>query len=191
MAERHEIRICGFGGQGVILAGQIIGQAAAIYNGKHATFIQDYGPEARGGSTRADIVVSDERVLYPYIEAPSILIAMSQQAYDKYHYENHRDALVIVDRELVKPRVVEGKRFLGIPARHIAEEMGKVAVANAVMLGFFTAVTNIISKEALRKAIAASAPKGSAELNLEAFERGYAYAQDKSDYNPKQEKSAV
>ncbi|MBA7702391.1 hypothetical protein ES703_111158 [subsurface metagenome] len=103
MANRHEIRLCGYGGQGIILAGYIVGQAASIFDGKNTTFIQDYGPEARGGACRADVVISDERVLYPYINAPSVLVAMSQQAYDKYCPRNHRDALVIIDNDLVKP----------------------------------------------------------------------------------------
>ncbi|MBI4286171.1 MAG: 2-oxoacid:acceptor oxidoreductase family protein [Chloroflexi bacterium] len=181
MAERHEIRLCGFGGQGVILAGHIIGQAAAIYEHKHATFIQDYGPEARGGSTRADVVVSDERVTYPYIETPTVLLAMSQPAYDKYHPQNHRDALVIIDAELVKPIVEAGKKVISVPARRIAEELGRTAVANSVMLGFFTAATGIVSPDAIKKAIAASVPKNTIELNLKAFDRGYAYGLEHSE----------
>ncbi len=173
MANRREIRLCGFGGQGIILAGYIIGQAASIFDGKNTTFIQDYGPEARGGACRADVVISDERVLYPYIKAPSILVAMSQQAYDKYHTENRQDTLVIIDEDLVKP--IEKKRggLFTIPARRIAEELGRVTVANVVMLGFFTAVTGIVSIDAMKKSILASVPKGTEELNMKAIERGY------------------
>ena len=112
-----EIRFSGYGGQGIIVAGYIIGQAASIFEHKYATFIQDYGPEARGGTCRADVVVSDERVLYPYITAPSVLVAMSQTAYDRYHPENHRDALVIIDKDLVKPTRMRGKELLAAPAR--------------------------------------------------------------------------
>jgi len=180
IANRHEIRLCGYGGQGIILAGHIIGQAASIFEHKHATFIQDYGPEARGGTSRADVVVSDEPVLYPYIMAPSVLVAMSQQAYDKYYPENHRDALVIIDSELVKPVRMKGKKVLAVPARQIAEELGRVAVANSVMLGFFTAVTGIVSIDAMKKSILASVPKGTDELNMRATERGYTYGLEKS-----------
>lgn len=175
MTERHEIRLCGYGGQGIVLAGHIIGQAASIFEHKYATFIQDYGPEARGGATRADVVVSDERVLYPYIETPSVLVAMSQAAYDKYHPQNHRDALVIIDNDLVQPTEMKGKRLLTVPARQIAEELGRMAVANSVMLGFFTAATNIVSVDAMKKAILASVPKDTGELNMKAFDCGYAY----------------
>jgi len=177
MAARHEIRLCGYGGQGIILAGYIIGQAASVFEEKNAVFIQDYGPEARGGACRADVVVCDEPVLYPYIEAPSILVAMSQEAYNKYFPSKREDTLVIIDQDLVTPEETSGNRLLAMPARQIAEELGRVAVANVVMLGFLTAATDIISIDAMKKSVLASVPKGTEELNMNAFEQGYAYAQ--------------
>ncbi len=183
MANRHEIRLCGFGGQGIILAGQIIGQAAAIFEHKYATFMPDYGPEARGGTCRADVVISDERVLYPFLSAPSVLVTMSQPAYDKYYPENHQDALVIIDSNLVKAEKTRGKKLLTVPASQMAERLGRVAVANAVMLGFFTAATNIVSVEAMKKSIAVSVPKGTTELNMLAFEQGYTYALENLNSN--------
>ena len=179
MTNRHEIRLCGYGGQGVILAGYIIGQAASIFDGKNTTFIQDYGPEARGGACRADVVISDERILYPYINVPSVLIAMSQEAYNKYYTEDRHDALVIIDEDLVKPGERSSVELLTVPATRIAEEMGRVMVANVVMLGFFTAVTGIVPIEAMKKSILASVPKGSEELNVKAIKRGYAYGLEK------------
>jgi len=179
MTNRHEIRLCGYGGQGIILAGYIIGQAASIFDGKNTTFTQDYGPEARGGACRADVVISDERVLYPYITAPSVLIAMSQEAYDKYYTKNRHDALVIIDENLVKPRETGKVELLTVPATRVAEELGRVTVANVVMLGFFTAVTDIVSIDAMRKSILASVPKGTEDLNMKAIERGYAYGLEK------------
>ena len=179
MAERHEIRLCGLGGQGIILAGHIIGQAASIFDGNNAVFIQDYGPEARGGTSRADVVVSDERVLYPYINAPSILVAMSQQAYDTYRPGSREDSLVIIDEDLVKHREKRKDRLLAVPARRIAEELGKVTVANVVMLGFLAAVTDIVSIKAMKESVLASVPKGTEELNMKALERGYAYGLEK------------
>jgi len=177
MANRHEIRLCGYGGQGIILAGYIVGQAASVYEGKNAVFIQDYGPEARGGACRADVVISDEAVLYPYIDAPSILVSMSQAAYDKYCPGTREDTLVIIDEELVTAEKGSGRRLLEMPARRIAEEVGRVAVANAAMLGFLTAATGVLSVDAMKKSILASVPKGTEELNLNAFEQGYAHAQ--------------
>jgi 2-oxoglutarate ferredoxin oxidoreductase subunit gamma len=178
MPVRHEIRLCGFGGQGIILAGHIIGQAAVIYEHRYATFIQDYGPEARGGATRADVVVSDERILYPYIETPTVLIAMSQPAYDKYQPQNHRQTLVIIDEDLVKAVPTDTQKLLRVPTKRIAEELGRIAVANSVMLGFFSAATSIVSTEALKKAIQASVPKQTVDLNIKAYELGYRYALD-------------
>jgi len=177
MSNRHEIRLCGYGGQGIILAGYIIGQAASVYEGKNAVFIQDYGPEARGGACRADVVISDEAVLYPYIDVPSILVSMSQEAYNKYFPGTSEDTLVIIDGELVTAEQRSGRRLLEMPARRIAEEVGRVAVANAAMLGFLTAATDVISADAMKKSILASVPKGTEELNLNAFEQGYAHAQ--------------
>ena len=179
MANRREVRLSGFGGQGIILAGHIIGQAASIFDGKNATFVQDYGPEARGGACRADVVISDEPALYPYIIAPSVLVAMSQEAYNKYHDRNNHDALVIIDEDLVKPIQTVGRKLLTMPATRIAEELGRVAVANVVMLGFLSAVTDVVSLQAMKKSILASVPKGTEELNMKAMERGYAYGLEK------------
>ncbi len=179
MVNRHEIRLCGFGGQGIILAGYIVGQAASIFDGKNTTFTQDYGPAARGGGCRAEVVISDERMLYPYVNVPSVLIVMSQEAYNKYYTERRQDTLVIVDEDLVKPRETSNVKLLTVPATRIAEELGRVMVANVVMLGFFTAATHIVSIDAMRKSILASVPKGSEELNMKAFERGYAYGLEK------------
>ena len=179
MENRHEIRLCGFGGQGVMLAGYIIGQAASIFQRKHTTHLRDYGPEARGGTCRADVVISDKPVLYPYIDAPSILVALSQQAYDKYRPKSREDSLIIIDEDLVKHKEKKKNRLKAIPAQRMAEELGRVTVANAVMLGFFTAVTDIISVEAMKQSIIASAPKGTEELNMTAFDRGYTYGLDK------------
>ncbi|MDD4877368.1 MAG: 2-oxoacid:acceptor oxidoreductase family protein [Dehalococcoidales bacterium] len=183
MANRYEIRLCGHGGQGIILAGRITAQGASIFDNKNATFVQDYGPEARGGACRADIIISDERVLYPYIDNPSVLVVMSQQAFDKYYLECHNNALVLIDKDLVKPKGMQDKTLLAIPARQIAEELGRAAVANIVMLGFFTAVTKMVSVGAMKDSILASVPKGTEDLNMDAFERGYAYGSEKLESN--------
>jgi 2-oxoglutarate ferredoxin oxidoreductase subunit gamma len=174
MAERGELRLCGYGGQGIILAGYIVGQAAAVFEHKQATFIPDYGPEARGGACRADLVISDEPVTYPYVSAPSVLVAMSQQGYDKYHLHNRDDTLLVVDEDLVKP-LPASQRLLSIPARRIAEGLGRVAVANVVMLGFLTAVTSLITMESMKESLLAAVPKGTEKLNMKAFEQGYRY----------------
>jgi 2-oxoglutarate ferredoxin oxidoreductase subunit gamma len=176
MADKHEIRLCGFGGQGIILAGYIIGQAATVYEGVNAVFTQDYGPEARGGACRADVIISEEAVRYPYIDKPSILVVMSQAAYDKYIVGVRDDTVVIIDEDLVKPTDMVSNQLFTIPASRIAEELGRVAVANVVMMGFLTATTDVLSPDAMRKSILASVPPGTEELNTNAFETGFNYA---------------
>ncbi|MFC1987079.1 2-oxoacid:acceptor oxidoreductase family protein [Chloroflexota bacterium] len=172
---RDEIVLGGFGGQGIILAGYIVGQAAAIFDKKNATFTQDYGPEARGGACQAQVVISDSQISYPYTENPSVLVAMSQEAYTKYAAGLNKDALLLIDKELVKPGKSKANKVLAIPATHMARELGRTAVANIVMLGFLTATSKIVSVDAMKKAVLGSVPKGTEQLNMKAFECGYAY----------------
>jgi 2-oxoglutarate ferredoxin oxidoreductase subunit gamma len=169
-----EIRVCGFGGQGIIRAGYIIGKAASLFEEKHATLTQSFGPEARGGACSAQVVIDTERVLYPYVTHPNVLIAMSQEALEKYQSELSEDGILLYDEDLVKIKKLREKlRSYAIPATRIAEELGRRIVANLVMLGFFTAITAIVSYEAMKKAIPGSVPERALELNLKAFERGY------------------
>ena len=176
MADKHEVRLCGFGGQGIILAGYIIGQAATVHEGVNAVFTQDYGPEARGGACRADVIISDEAVNYPYVESPSVLVAMSQAGYDKYYQDVGKDTLVIIDEDLVAPDGAVSNPLLTVASWRIAGELGRVAVANVVMLGFFAGATGLISPDAMKASILSSVPKGTEELNTNAFERGLASA---------------
>jgi len=177
---RLEIRMSGFGGQGIIRSGEMIGKAAAIYDGKHATFIQSYGPESRGGAAAAEVIIAEDPrdLSYPHVIDPSILIIMSQGAYNKYVPGFRRDGLLIIDEDLVTlDEAAEGLRVLKIPATRLAEhEVGRKIVANVVMLGFVTAKTGIVSKEAMRKSVLDTVPKGTEELNMKAFEIGFEYA---------------
>ena len=177
---RAEIRLTGLGGQGIVRAGQIIGQAAAIYDGRNAVFIQSYGPEARGGASSAQVIISDDPIWYPRLIAPSTLIAMSQEGWDTYHEELQEGGLALIEEDLVEPGLLpKGVTLLPIPATRIAEELGRAIVSNVVMLGFFAAFTDAVSAEALRESVRTSVPKGTEELNLGAFERGYEYGRDK------------
>lgn len=172
---RTEIRITGFGGQGVVLSGYIIGRACAIDAAKHATMIQSFGPEARGSACSATLAVSGDEVLYPYIGRPDIFVVMSGEGYEKYADELEDDGILIYERNLVHPAVKEGQPAFGIPSTRIAEKLGRPIVQNIVMLGFFTAVTQIVSREQMREAVKASVPPGTEELNLKAFDAGCAY----------------
>ena len=172
---RVEIRIAGFGGQGIVLSGEIIGQAASIFDKGFATFTQSYGPESRGGSCTAEVVISDEPIGYPYVTNPRLLIILSQEAYAKYGRNHTPGTLVIIDTDLVKPAPSHNTPPLSIPATRMARDMGRAVVANIIMLGFVAAVSDAISAEALRKSILASVPEGTGEFNLKAFELGYNY----------------
>jgi 2-oxoglutarate ferredoxin oxidoreductase subunit gamma len=176
---RTEIRLSGFGGQGIILAGLIVGKAASLFDGKNATFTQAYGPEARGGSCSAQLVITDEAGAYPYVSNPSVVVAMSQEAYTKYASQAGDDVQVIIDEDLVKPDEEQKDRILTVPATRIAQELGRSAVANIVMLGFLAAVTDLTSVEAMQKSVLDSVPKGTEELNTNAFERGYECGKEK------------
>ncbi len=173
---KTEIKIGGFGGQGVILTGYIIGKAASIYDGKDATMTQAFGPEARGSACSAQVIVSDSAILYPYIKKPQIMVIMSQEAYTKFMPDLDPEGMLLIEEELVEPSGLPSTvSVFGIPATRIAEELGRKVVLNMVMAGFFTAVTKLVSKDAMRKAIETSVPKGTEGLNLMAFEKGFEY----------------
>jgi 2-oxoglutarate ferredoxin oxidoreductase subunit gamma len=171
-----EIRFSGFGGQGIIRCGLIAGKALSLFDNKQATMTQSFGPEARGSACSSQLVVSDDRVLYPYISAPEILISMSQEAYDKYEPELREDGLLLIDKDLVKPKPPRGKiKSYSIPSTRFAEELGNRIIANLVMLGFFTAITRVVSPEAMKKALPGLVPGRFLELNKKAFDKGYEY----------------
>jgi len=171
-----EIRIAGFGGQGVILSAIILGKAASIYQEAFATMTQNFGPEARGGACSAQLIVSDSPVLYPYVTRPDILVVMSQEAYTRFVPELKDGGTLIVEQDLVHLSDLKGDiKVYSVPATRIAEELGKRMVLNSVMVGFFTAVTNLLEADAVRKAVADSVPPSFRELNLKAFEKGFEY----------------
>jgi 2-oxoglutarate ferredoxin oxidoreductase subunit gamma len=171
-----EIRFSGFGGQGIIRCGLIAGKALSLFDNKHATMTQSFGPEARGSACSSQLVVSDDRVLYPYISAPEILVSMSQEAYEKYEPELRDDGILLIDKDLVKLKPARGKiKTFSIPSTRFAEELGNRITANLVMLGFFTAITRIASPEAMKKALPGLVPERFLELNKKAFDKGYEY----------------
>jgi len=171
-----EIRIAGFGGQGVILSAIVIGKAGCIYQDGYSTMTQAFGPEARGGACSAQVILSDSPVLYPYVTRPDILVVMSQEAYTLFSPQLKDNGILIIEEDLV--RIGEhpaSTRIYSIPATRIAEELGKKMVLNIVMVGFFGAVSQTVDADALRQAVAASVPEAYRELNLKAFDRGFEY----------------
>jgi 2-oxoglutarate ferredoxin oxidoreductase subunit gamma len=160
----------------VLLAGQILGQAASLYEkGKSATFTQSYGPEARGGSCSAEVVISNESVGYPYVIRPQVLVIMSQEAYTKYIQDIDSKTVVVIDEDLVRPDSTNNLKIFSIPATNLAREMGRVVVANIIMLGFVAAVSNVVSTEALKESILVTVPEGTGDFNIKAFTVGYEY----------------
>jgi 2-oxoglutarate ferredoxin oxidoreductase subunit gamma len=169
-----EIRFSGFGGQGIIRCGLIAGKALSLYDNKNATMTQSFGPEARGSACSSQLVVDDNRVLYPYITEPQILVSMSQEAYDKYEPNLRNNGILIIDEDLVKTKPIRGKiKSYAVPSTRFAEELGNRIIANLVMMGFFTAVTKIVTPDAMKKALPGLVPDRFLDLNIKAFEKGY------------------
>ena len=172
---RGEIRIAGFGGQGIVLSGSIIGKAASIHDEGFATLTQSYGPESRGGSCRAEVVVSNTPIDYPYVTSPQIQIILSQEAYTEYGRSAPPGTLVIIDSGLITVDPSQNPKPFSVPASRMARELGRPVVANIIMLGFLAAVSDIVPYESLRKSILDSIPTGTESFNMKAFDLGYDY----------------
>ena len=171
-----EILITGFGGQGIVLTGNILGKAATLYDKKHATMTQSYGPEARGGSCSSQVVISEEEILFPYVENPQVLICMSQDGYNKNRESLIKGGLLIWETDLVEAAEPdESWKLYKIPATRFAEELGNKMMANIVMLGFFSAVNKFVSTDSIRDAILVSVPPKTKEKNNSAFDKGREY----------------
>lgn len=171
-----ELRITGLGGQGVILTGYIIGKAASLFNNQHGTLTQSFGPEARGSACSAQVIVSDDRVLYPYVTFPQVMVAMSNDGYLKHKDTIAKNGLILYDSDLVKvEKHGSNIKAYGVPATRFAEELGRKIVLNIIMLGFLGAISELMPKDALRKAVESSVPPGTEELNLKAFDKGFEY----------------
>jgi 2-oxoglutarate ferredoxin oxidoreductase subunit gamma len=168
---KKEIRICGFGGQGVILAGFIIGKAASVFMDYNAVQSQSYGPEARGGAARSEVIVSDEKIGYPRPLGVDLLVAMSQESFDTYRDDVTNDTVIVVDPDLVV------KHDIGVPvykvkAQQIAESLGNKIVTNIVMVGASTSIFKLLDSDAVKQSVLDSVPSRFKDLNEKAFEKG-------------------
>jgi len=192
MKKNIEIRIAGFGGQGIILSGYIIGKAAAIFDNKFSTLIQSFGPEARGSSCSAQLLIADNQILYPYLVQPEISIILSKDAYDKFGGELKSGGIMLVEKDLVDPKnAPKGVKVYAVPSTRLAEEMGRKIVMNIITVGFFSATTGVTSYEATRKAVESSVPPGTEEMNLRAFDTGYNYGKELVEGEKPKAKKAV
>ena len=176
MRNLTEIRISGFGGQGVILSAIVIGKAGCIFDKGYSTMTQAFGPEARGGACSAQVILSNEPILYPYVTRPDILVTMSQEAYSLFSPQLKEDGILVIEQDLVRvDKLPAGVRVYGVPATRLAEELGKRMVLNIVMVGFFAAVTDVLEPQSIRDAVGDSVPPAFRELNLKAFDKGFEY----------------
>lgn len=188
MRGRNEIRVSGFGGQGVILMGKILGTAAAIEHKRHATLIQTYGPETRGSACRVDLLINDDPIDYPYINKPQLLLVLSQDAYNKFRRTLKPGGIMLYDEDLVQldeadRKIAAGEtsgterptRLCPVPAMRLAEEAGGRIMTNIAMLGFCVALTEVIGREELQTVVADMVPKAMTAANLDAVRRGYEY----------------
>ncbi len=176
LGKAYEVRIAGFGGQGVILAAMILGRAVSIVQNKHATLVQSFGPEARGGACSAQLVLSEEKVLYPYVRRPDLLVAMSQEGLSTYIDHLKPSGRLIYESDLVDISSVPAAipRF-GVPATALAESLRRRIVTNIVMVGFIASVVEEIGGDSARAAVLQSVPKGTEQLNGRAFDLGFEY----------------
>lgn len=174
MAKRFEIRLAGSGGQGLVLGGVIFSEAAAIYDGKFATQTQSYGPESRGGASKSEIVISDEEIDYPKATNPDVILLFTEEAFNKYLPSANKDAIIIVDKDLVRSKIPEDfKNVVEVPLTRIAKEgVGREFVANIVALGLIREITGIVSEKSLENALLARVPKGTEEMNKKALKLG-------------------
>lgn len=173
MSFRYEIRLSGEGGQGLVLAGKILAEAAAIYDDLNATQSQSYGPEARGGASRSEVIISDDDIDYPKAVNIDLLLALTQESVDKYYKDVKDDGVIVVDEDNIKELPEGAFKVVRVPVIRMArEKLGRALVANIVALGVIAGVSKAISENALKKAIGARVPKGTEELNLKAFETG-------------------
>ena len=174
---QYEVRLSGSGGQGLILGGVILAEAAAIYDGKNAVQSQSYGPEARGGASKSDVIISDQEIDYPKATSIDTLLSLTQEACNKYVVDLKQGGTLIVDSDIVKNIPAGDFKVIKIPIVNTAKnKVGKVITANIVALGALVQITKIVSKEAIEKAVLARVPKAFLELNKSALEAGFEVA---------------
>ena len=172
MAKRIEIRISGLGGQGVVLAGEILGRAAS-QEGKHVVQTQSYGAEARGSTAKSEVIIAQEKLVFPLVRKCDILVAMSKDSIEKYLKDLGKKGTLIVDEDIVENVPETKAKVFRVPANKTAQKLlGSKFYANVVMLGALTKITGVVKQEALMKAISESVREATREANIRAFKEG-------------------
>lgn len=175
--QKTEIRLSGSGGQGLILAGLILAEAAAIYEGKNAVQTQSYGPEARGGASKSEVIISNSEILYPKTTRLDYLLALNQESCDKYAHDLKDDGLLLVDTDAVEH--VPPVKSISLPlVRTAREKIGRVMTTNIISLGALVGISHVVSPKALEKAVLKRVPRGTEQLNLKALELGFQLAEE-------------
>jgi 2-oxoglutarate ferredoxin oxidoreductase subunit gamma len=176
---RIEIRFAGFGGQGIIKSGIIVAAAASIHAGKNSVQTQSYGPESRGGACKSEVVISDAEIDFPKVIQPDVLVIMSQHAYGEFADDIKPGGTLIIDSEMVpREKKLENVKIYRVPATKIADQLGRRIVANIVMLGSFVSITKLLDENSVKESIKENIPKGTEELNLAAFDKGFEYGKN-------------
>lgn len=173
----RQIRLGGIGGQGIVLAGRLLGKAAALFDDKEAVCTQSYGPEARGGAARADVVISDHPVDYPFVTAADVLAVLFHEAYVRYRPILRPGGTLIFDSALVQPSA-DDRDACGIPASRIAEDLGSRMAANVVILGYLVGLTGVVSRDSLEDAIRTTVREQHVDLDLRALDKGFRLARN-------------
>jgi len=181
--ERYEVRLAGMGGQGLILAGIILAEAATIFDRKNAVQSQSYGPESRGGASRSEVVISPEDVEidYPKVTLPDLLLVMSREAMERYGQDVKSGGLMVIDSTFVEEPENAPCRVISLPITEMTKEkFGKPIAANIVALSAINTITKIVSRDSLEKAVLKRVPRGTEDVNRSALELGIALAGEKS-----------
>lgn len=179
MTTRHEVRLSGSGGQGMLLAGIILAEAA-ILAGKNAVQSQSYGPEARGGASRSEVVISNGTIDYPKVTQPEVFMALTQEAFQKYHHDLGPDALLVVDESLsLTADLPENAKIVRVPIlKSATETLKRPIVANIIALGVLVGASSLVEREYLEAAVLHRVPRGTEELNKQALDLGFQLAAD-------------
>jgi 2-oxoglutarate ferredoxin oxidoreductase subunit gamma len=175
--DKTEIRLGGVGGQGIALAGTLLCKAAALFDDKEAVFTQTHGPEARGGASRADVIIGTTSVAYPFVTNPQVLVVLFQEAYEKFRPQLDDGGLLIVEEDLVNLHP-DDEGAIRLPAVRIAKELGNKLAANIIMLGYLIKKTGVVSREAMEQAIRNTVREQHVELNIQALEIGWNLASE-------------
>lgn len=182
MSERYEIRFSGSGGQGLILAGVIFAEAATIYDKINAVQSQSYGPEARGGASKSEVIISDQTIDFPKAQAIDLQLSLTQESCSKYYKDIKADGTLLVDEDFVRDIPKGTFKVIKLPIiRTASEEIGKAFVANIVALGAITAITGKVKIDSVEKAVLSRVPKGTEEMNKKALRAGYDMAKSQSN----------